>query len=396
MSNLRRKTESKIVMVVVDGLGGMSDPAYGQSELQCASTPNLDKLAAESSCGLTTPVLPGITPGSGPGHMALFGYNPVKYLLGRGILEGMGIGADIVYGDLAARGNFCQLDQAGNIVDRRAGRIPTDESLRLIEELNLIELNDVSFEVHSVMDYRFVLVLKGGGISPDITDTDPQIEGVPISVSQGTSTLSQRTSAAVNEFTEKAVSKLSKISNQANGILLRGFSVLPDIPNFSTTYGLKAAAIAGYPMYRGLAGMVGMTVLECGQDFSDELEVLEKNFSSEYDYFFLHYKPADSAGEDGDFESKVRKLEAFDAYIPKIRALGPDVIVVCGDHATPSLLSGHSWHPVPFLINSRHSVPSNRSFDEESCKYGSIGSIQAEHLMLSTLANAGKLHKYGA
>ena len=161
MSNLRRKTESKIVMVVVDGLGGMSDPAYGQSELQCASTPNLDKLAAESSCGLTTPVLPGITPGSGPGHMALFGYNPVKYLLGRGILEGMGIGADIVYGDVAARGNFCQLDQAGNIVDRRAGRIPTDESLRLIEELNLIELNDVSFVVHSVMDYRFVLVLKG-------------------------------------------------------------------------------------------------------------------------------------------------------------------------------------------------------------------------------------------
>ena len=396
MSNLRRKTESKIVMVVVDGLGGMSDPAYGQSELQCASTPNLDKLAAESSCGLTTPVLPGITPGSGPGHMALFGYNPVKYLLGRGILEGMGIGADIVYGDVAARGNFCQLDQAGNIVDRRAGRIPTDESLRLIEELNLIELNDVAFEVHSVMDYRFVLVLKGGGISPDITDTDPQIEGVPISVSKGTSTLSQRTSAAVNEFTEKAVSKLSKMSNQANGILLRGFSVLPDIPNFSTTYGLKAAAIAGYPMYRGLAGMVGMTVLECGQDFSDELEVLEKNFSSEYDYFFLHYKPADSAGEDGDFESKVRKLEAFDAYIPKIRALGPDVIVVCGDHATPSLLSVHSWHPVPFLINSRHSVPSNRSFDEESCKYGSIGSIQAEHLMLSTLANAGKLHKYGA
>ena len=396
MSNLRRKTESKIVMVVVDGLGGMSDPAYGQSELQCASTPNLDKLAAESSCGLTTPVLPGITPGSGPGHMALFGYNPVKYLLGRGILEGMGIGADIVYGDVAARGNFCQLDQAENIVDRRAGRIPTDESLRLIEELNLIELNDVSFEVHSVMDYRFVLVLKGGGISPGITDTDPQIEGVPISVSHGTSTLSQRTSAAVNEFTEKAVSKLSKISNQANGILLRGFSVLPDIPNFSTTYGLKAAAIAGYPMYRGLAGMVGMTVLECGQDFSDELEVLEKNFSSEYDYFFLHYKPADSAGEDGDFESKVRKLEAFDAYIPKIRALEPDVIVVCGDHATPSLLSGHSWHPVPFLINSRHSVPSNRSFDEESCKYGSIGSIQAEHLMLSTLANAGKLHKYGA
>ena len=297
---------------------------------------------------------------------------------------------------MAARGNFCQLDQAGNIVDRRAGRIPTDESLRLIDELNLIELNGVSFEVHSVMDYRFVLVLKGGGISPDITDTDPQIEGVPISVSQGTSTLSQRTSAAVNEFTEKAVSKLSKMSNQANGILLRGFSVLPDIPNFSTTYGLKAAAIAGYPMYRGLAGMVGMTVLECGQDFSDELEVLEKNFSSEYDYFFLHYKPADSAGEDGDFESKVRKLEAFDAYIPKIRALGPDVIVVCGDHATPSLLSGHSWHPVPFLINSKHSVPSNRSFDEESCRYGSIGSIQAEHLMLSTLANAGKLHKYGA
>ena len=200
MSNLRRKTESKIVMVVVDGLGGMSDPDYGQSELQYAATPNLDKLAAESSCGLTTPVLPGITPGSGPGHMALFGYNPVKYLLGRGILEGMGIGADIVYGDVAARGNFCQLDQAGNIVDRRAGRILTDESLRLIEELNLIELNDVSFEVHSVMDYRFVLVLKGGGISPDITDTDPQIEGVPISVSQGTSTLSQRTSAAVNEF----------------------------------------------------------------------------------------------------------------------------------------------------------------------------------------------------
>ena len=395
LSDVVRSTPSRIVMVVVDGLGGMPHPDYGKSELEIADIPSLDALASTSSVGATIPVLPGITPGSGPGHMALFGYNPVKYLLGRGILEGMGIGADISLGDVAARGNFCVLDVEGSIVDRRAGRLDTETCIILCSKLNEIQLDGAEFHVYPVMDYRFVLVLKGRNISPNISETDPQTEGVIPLVSQPFSSEAQITADFIKEFVSKATELLGSSNSAANGVLLRGFSSLPTLPDFGNQYALNPAAIAAYPMYRGLAGMIGMDILDSGQTFESEIETLEANFNEGYDFFFLHYKPADSAGEDGDFLAKVHQLENFNRDIQRVIDLKPDVLVICGDHSTPSFTASHSWHPVPFMINSLYSEGSSAVFNEKSCRTGAIGTIQAEQLMLQVLAHASKLKKFG-
>ncbi len=396
LSSIRRRNHKKIIMLVVDGLGGMRHPDFDKTELEVAALPMLDSLSSRSSTGLTIPVMPGITPGSGPGHMALFGYNPLKYFLGRGVLEGIGIGADISDGDICARGNFCELDDLGNIVDRRAGRIQSNESVKLVNLINEIELTNCDFEVYPVMDYRFELVLRGSGLSSEITDTDPQITGHPPGVCLPAIPAAQRTADLVNEFVHGARKLLKRSGSPGNGVLLRGFSKLPDIPSFAESYALRPAAIAAYPMYRGLAELVGMEVLKCGTSFESELEVLEGAFNGEHDFFFLHYKPADSAGEDGDFDNKVRRLEEFDNYLDRIQALDPDVLVVCGDHSTPSFLAAHSWHPVPFLIKSMYSTSSNTEFNEKTCSEGELGMIQAEMLMLTVLAHADKLNRFGA
>ncbi len=395
LSDVVRSTSSKIVMVVVDGLGGMPHPDYGKSELEFADIPILDTLGSTSSVGATIPVAPGITPGSGPGHMALFGYNPVKYLLGRGILEGMGIGADISQGDVAARGNFCVLDTEGSIVDRRAGRLDTETCKVLCSKLNEIQLDGVDFDVYPVMDYRFVLVLKGGNLSPNISETDPQVEGVLPLLSQPFNSEAQITANFIKEFVLKATELLGSADSSANGILLRGFSGLPTLPDFANQYALNPAAIAAYPMYRGLAGLIGMDILESGQTFESEIDVLEDNFHQGYDFFFLHYKPADSAGEDGDFLAKVSQLENFNRDIQRVIDLNPDVLVICGDHSTPSFTASHSWHPVPFMINSQYSEGTSAVFTEKACRTGAIGTIQAEQLMFQVLAHASKLNKFG-
>ena len=395
LSDVVRSTPSQIVMVVVDGLGGMPHPDYGKSELEFADIPILDTLGSTSSVGATIPVAPGITPGSGPGHMALFGYNPVKYLLGRGILEGMGIGADIAQGDIAARGNFCVLDTEGSIVDRRAGRLDTETCKALCSKLNEIQLDGVDFDVYPVMDYRFVLVLKGENLSPNISETDPQVEGVIPLLSQPFNSEAQVTANFIKEFVLKATELLGSADSSANGILLRGFSSLPTLPDFGNQYALNPAAIAAYPMYRGLAGLIGMDILESGQTFESEIDVLEDNFHQGYDFFFLHYKPADSAGEDGDFLAKVSQLENFNRDIQRVIDLNPDVLVICGDHSTPSFTASHSWHPVPFMINSQYSEGTSAVFTEKACRTGAIGTIQAEQLMFQVLAHASKLKKFG-
>ena len=395
LSDVVRPTSSRIVMVVVDGLGGMPHPEYGRSELEFADLQTLDALSASSSLGLTTPVLPGITPGSGPGHMALFGYNPVKYLLGRGILEGMGIGADICQGDVAARGNFCVLGEQGNILDRRAGRLDTETCKALCAELNEIKIDGVEIKVYPVMDYRFVLVIKGQGLYPNVSETDPQIEGVHPLVAQPLSSDAQSTVGIVKEFVCKATELLSSFEGEANGILLRGFSSLPTLPDFGRQYALSPAAIAAYPMYKGLAGLIGMDVIQSEQTFEGEIDALEANFDDGHNFFFLHYKPADSAGEDGDFIAKVRQLENFSYEINRVIEMEPDVLVICGDHSTPSFTASHSWHPVPVLIKSTYSEGTGTVFNEKTCREGALGTRQAEHLMLQVLAHANKLKKFG-
>ena len=394
ITELCSPTPSKIVMLVVDGLGGLPHPDTGKSELETAKTPNLDRLAAESACGLTTPVAPGITPGSGPGHLALFGYDPVKYMIGRGVLEGIGIGVELKEGEVAARGNFCTMDESGLLVDRRAGRISTLESAPLVEMFDGIELPGVDISVYPVRDHRFVLVLRGDGLDERVTETDPQALGVPPLEAEAVVPEAEKTAEIVRAFTKLARDVLCERSS-ANMILLRGFSALPDLPDMGRAYSLNPACIAAYPMYRGLAHLVGMKVISTGMTFDDELDTLEKSFH-EHDFFFLHYKPADAAGEDGDFEGKVESLEHLDARIPRLLDLDIDTLVVAGDHSTPAIMGSHSWHPVPLMVKSPIYVGDGvGKFSERVCASGSIGRIPAVSVMTIALANAGKLQKFG-
>jgi 2,3-bisphosphoglycerate-independent phosphoglycerate mutase len=386
---------SKIVLLSLDGLGGLPHPHTGRSELETARIPNLDALASEAACGLIRHVGPGITPGSGPGHLGLFGYDPVQYQVGRGVLEALGIEFELRAGDVAARGNFCTVDREGRITDRRAGRISTDLCIQLTERLRGIGLPGVELFVEPVKEHRFVLVLRGPGLGGRLTETDPQVLGkAPLPV-RAASPDSAQTAQLVNRFVAEAQRRLADAA-PANMVLLRGFDQLPDLPRFPDVFGLRAAAIAAYPMYRGLARLVGMEVLKTGAGFADEVATLHQHREAA-DFFFLHYKDTDKAGEDGDFRGKVEALERLDRFIPDIRDLRPDVLVVTGDHATPAILASHGWQPVPVLVWSRYcGQDSVARFTERACGAGSLGVMPAQHLMPLVLANALRLTKFGA
>jgi len=389
--------DTKIVLAVVDGLGGLEHPETGRSELEAVNTNNLDRLAQDSSCGLTMPVGYGITPGSGPGHLALFGYDPMRYLVGRGVLEALGTDFDLQPQDVAARGNFCTLDDQGRITDRRAGRLATEQNVALCERLRQIELPGVQLFVEPVREHRFVLVLRptSGNLSDKISETDPQREGASPLPAQPLDDDAKRTAALVNTFVDRA-RELIKDSSPANGLTLRGFAKHPKMPSFPETFGLRAGAVAVYPMYRGLAKLVGMTVLPTGSTYDDEIATL-RDCWNDFDFFFIHYKYADSAGEDGDFDAKMAALEKFDGFVPALRELGADVLMIAGDHSTPAVMAGHSWHGVPFLLsakNARHDDVD--AFNERACLRGALGTFPASEVMPLAMAHAGRLAKYGA
>jgi 2,3-bisphosphoglycerate-independent phosphoglycerate mutase len=390
------KAETKIVLLVMDGLGGLSMETGGKTELEAAETPNLDQLAAGGICGLHQPIAPGITPGSGPAHLALFGYDPIKYQVGRGVLSGLGIDFDLQDSDVAARGNFCTLDDDGRVADRRAGRISTEKNEELCQLLREIDLPDVEVFIETVKEHRFLLVLRGEGLSGELTDTDPQEVGEYPLEPQPVSDKAKKTVDLVDKFLAQVKQKLSG-QQPANMVLLRGFSTLPEWPLFGDVYGLRSLAIAAYPMYRGVAKLVGMQAQKTDAEFSDVFSILEDCWHY-YDFFFTHFKAIDSAGEDGDFKSKVRYIEEVDQLIPRLLRLEPDVVVVTGDHSTPSLLSYHSWHPVPVLIWSRYCRPDSvQRFTERDCVGGGLGPrCPAVDLMPLALANALRFKKFGA
>lgn len=393
--DLVKTSPSKIVLVVIDGLGGLPDPETGKTEMETASTPNLDALAMTSICGFAEPVGPGITPGSAPGHLALFGYDPVKCNIGRGVLEAVGIDLDLQAGDVAARGNFCTVDEAGRVADRRAGRISTEKAAELCRLLDDRSIDGVQALVRPVREHRLVVVFRGEGLAQDVTDSDPQQEGVSPREVKPVTAEASKLARTVNRFLEQARETLSG-HHPANMVLLRGFSGHPNLPTMQELYKLHPAAVAVYPMYRGLARLVGMDVLAAGNTLQDELDSLKRHFG-DYDFFFLHIKWADSAGEDGDFARKVEVLEQVDSVLPQLIALGPDVLVITGDHSTPAVLKGHSWHPVPVMLHSKYcGVDTATAFSERACLSGGLGRIQASQLMALALANALKLNKFGA
>jgi len=388
--------DTKIVFLIMDGVGGLPMEVGGPTELEAAHTPNLDRLAAEGLCGLHDPVAPGITPGSGPSHLAVFGYDPLKYLIGRGVLEAAGIDFPLTPRDLACRGNFCTVDEEGLVVDRRAGRIPSEKNRELCELLRReVSLPGVEMFIETVKDYRFVLVLRGDGLAEGLTETDPQALGVkPLKV-QATRPEAEKSAWLLNEFVAQARKVLAD-QRPANMVLLRGPSKVPNIPKMQDVFGLNPAAIASYPMYRGLAKLVGMATLEAGEAISEEFDTLEREWEN-YDFFYLHVKKTDSYGEDGNFEAKVHLIEETDKQVERLMALEPDVVVVTGDHSTPARLKSHSWHPVPVLIWSPHCrADPVQEFNESACAGGALGRIPATNLMPIALANGLRLTKYGA
>lgn len=398
---LRESSPTKIVLLVADGLGGLPLEPGGKTELETADTPNLDELARVGTCGLSTPVLPGVTPGSGPGHLGLFGYDPLEYRIGRGILEALGINFPVTPKDVCVRGNFCTLGPDGTITDRRAGRPTTERCKEVVEKLRTIRVSGAEVFVEPVKEHRFVLVFRADGLGDAVNDTDPQQVGLPpLSVNalrpaEPTAMDSIKTAAVANEFVCKAI-QLLRGEGATNGLTLRGFARQPAIPTMQEVYGLRSAAIAVYPMYKGLARLVGMDILDAGDTLDTQADRLKAAWA-DYDFFFLHYKYTDSTGEDGNFAEKVKKIEAFDAVIPKVRELKPDVIVVTGDHSTPSKMKSHSWHPVPTVIASKLSRPDGfAKFGEGTCRTGGLGHFPAKHLMLLAMAHAGRLGKYGA
>jgi 2,3-bisphosphoglycerate-independent phosphoglycerate mutase len=388
---------SKIVLLVIDGLGGLPHPKTGKTELETANTPNLDRLAASSICGLTDPVGPGITPGSAPGHLALFGYDPVKYkeMIGRGVVEALGIDFELEPADIAARGNFCSVDNSGLVTDRRAGRISTEKCTELCRLLNEIKVDGVKLFVLPVREHRLAVVFRGEGLSPEVSDSDPQQTGVAPKAVKALNPHADTTATIANKFVAQAKTILAK-HHPANMVLLRGFSSLPSIPTMGGIYKLKPAAIASYPMYRGLARLIGMQLLKTGPAITDEFATLKQNYA-DYDFFFLHIKGTDSAGEDGDFDYKVKVIEEIDKALPALTGLNPDVIVVTADHSTPALLKGHSWHPVPVLLCSKWCRADRvGEFSETACILGGLGRFPATQIMPLAMANALKLAKFGA
>ncbi len=395
VKKLAIKNESKIVLCVADGLGGLPLAPGGKTELESAKTPNLDTLAKNGVLGLSTPVLPGITPGSGPGHLGLFGYDPLQFQIGRGVLEALGIDFDLGPNDVAIRGNFCTLNEAGIITDRRAGRIASEIGAKLCAKLDQIKIPGVEVFVRPVKEYRLVVVFRGEGLGGNVEDTDPQKTGVAPLDPVARDAASQKTAEIAKAFLAQAREVL-KNDAPANFFTMRGIDKRPSIPTFEELYGLRAAAIAVYPMYRGLARLVSMNVLDAGQTLDDQCARLEAVWN-DYDFFFLHYKYTDSTGEDGNFPAKVERIEQLDAAMPKITKLGPTVLIVTGDHSTPSKMKSHSWHPVPVLLAADTCrTDAATEFSESTCLQGGLGQFEAKYLMSLAMAHAGRFEKYGA
>jgi 2,3-bisphosphoglycerate-independent phosphoglycerate mutase len=395
IKELAQQNDQKIVLLVMDGLGGLPREKGGRTELETAKTPNLDALAGEAECGLHVPIGFGITPGSAPGHLALFGYEPIQYPIGRGVVAAMGIGFPLEAADVAARVNFATRDDQGRITDRRAGRIPTEKCAELCEVLSAIKIPGVELFMRPVKDYRAVVVFRGEGLSDEVEDTDPQATGVKPHDAKATSPKGERTAEVAGEFVRQALERLED-RHPANTVLMRGFAELPTMPSMRELFGLSGAALAVYPDYKGVARLVGMDVVDGLTTLDDQARALRDSWQK-YDFFFVHHKYTDSRGEDGDFDAKVKEIEKVDAFVPKLLELEPDVLVVTGDHSTPAVMRAHSSHPIPFMIRAKNLRPDGiTEFGERACARGLWGVVPGTTLIRLSLAYADKLVKFGA
>lgn len=400
-SELTLKTRSKLALIVLDGVGDIATRAQNHlTPLEAARTPNLDAIAKESAQGRMIPVAPGITPGSGPGHLALFGYDPIETQVGRGVIEALGLGIELKAGDVAARANFCTLDAKGIVTDRRAGRIETSvcEELCALLSSKIKKVGTAEVIIKAGKGHRFVVIFRGKGLEGPLTDADPHREGLPIPKVEPVNAKSAKAAKAaelIAAFYEKALPIL-KGRQPANGFLMRGIAHQPEIPTFDTRYLLKPACLAVYPMYKGLAQLVGMVKIEGPQTIEEQFERYLAEYDN-YDFFFIHYKYTDMHGEDGNFEAKKKAIEDLDAALPILLKKKPDVLAITGDHSTPCAMKGHSWHPQPVLLHSAVSGSDKlERFTETGANQGSLGVFEAKYLIRLMQAHAQMFDKYGA
>jgi len=392
------KNDRRIIFLVMDGLGDLPFGNRLATPLEAACKPNIDSLLPQATTGLFDPVEPGITPGSGPGHLGLFGYDPRKHLIGRGVLEALGIDFPLRDEDVAARFNFCTLDASRRITDRRAGRIGDDVNRRLVDKISeqLDLKGDVQVIVRSVSEHRGLVVLRGRNLGGRVADTDPQAEGVAPLPAKPLDDQSKIAADWLNRFVAE-VERILKDEPKANGVLLRGIDKRPPIPKIGDRFPINAGAVATYPMYRGIARLVGMTVFDPPADIATTMAAAG-SAPKEFDYLFVHIKYSDKAGEDGDYDRKVAVIEEVDRHLPSLMQAKPDVLVITGDHSTPAVLKSHSWHPVPALLYSPGTVlpDGSKSFGERACQVGGLGRLPMRHLLPIALAHAQKLAKFGA
>ena len=401
-SELTLKTKAKLALMVLDGLGDIATLAQGEmTPLEAARTPNLDALVAQGCAqGRMIPIAPGITPGSGPGHLGLFGYDPLEFQVGRGVIEALGLGLTLKPGDVAARANFCTLDAKGTVTDRRAGRIPTAtcEKLCALLAAKVKKLGDTEVIIKAGKEHRFVVVFRGKGLQGPLTDADPNREGFPIPTVKPRdpqNAKQKKMAKLIADFYQTALPVLAK-ERPANGFLMRGVAHQPDIPLFEQRYRLKPACLAVYPMYKGLAQLVGMKKIEGPQTIAEQFERYLAEYAH-YDFFFIHFKYTDKFGEDGNFEAKKRAIEEFDAALPILLKKKPDVLAITGDHSTPCAIKGHSWHPQPVLLHSAVSGSDKlQRFTETGANQGSLGVFEAKYLIRLMQANAKMFDKFGA
>jgi 2,3-bisphosphoglycerate-independent phosphoglycerate mutase len=392
----REPGRGRIVLIVMDGLGGLPHPETGRTELESARTPHMDALAARASLGLMHPVQAGITPGSGPAHLSLFGYDPRRHVIGRGALSALGVGIELEGGDVAARLNFATFDRTGSVTDRRAGRPSDAEAERVVQKVmsGLVQPEGARISLAHEKEHRVVLILRGKGLGADLTDTDPLETGRPDLPVQALAPGSERTEAIVRDFLGQ-VRRILADEPKVNGFLARGWAAYERLPTLQERFGLSGTAIAKYPMYRGVAKLVGMTVDGVPESTERTVALLEELWGAN-DLYFLHFKDTDTRGHDGDFDGKVAAIEAVDALLPRVIALGPEVVILTGDHSTPATLREHSWHGVPTLLASRWARPSASTFGEDRCRTGDLGHFHGTELMSLALAHAGRLVKFGA
>jgi 2,3-bisphosphoglycerate-independent phosphoglycerate mutase len=400
-SELTLKTNAKLALVVLDGLGDLATREQGAlTPLEAAATPNLDALAKVSAQGRMIPVAPGITPGSGPGHLGLFGYDPLEFQVGRGVIEALGLGVELKTGDVCARANFATLNAQGIVTDRRAGRIPTETCEKLVALLSakIQKIGDTEILIRAGKEHRFVVVFRGPGLEGPLTDADPNREGLPIpgvKPRDPQNAGQNKMAKLIADFYSQALPIIAP-QKPANGFLMRGIAHQPHIPLFEDRYRLKPAALAVYPMYKGLSQLVGMKKIEGPQTIKEQFERYLAEYAN-FDFFFIHYKYTDKAGEDGNFAAKKKAIEDFDAALPVLLKKKPDVLAITGDHSTPCAMKGHSWHPQPVLLHSAYSGTDKLDrFTETGANLGSLGVFEAKFLIRLMQANAKMFDKFGA